>query len=82
LPDVNNFKDFEVNRGKQYVASNYEVYLIGDAILYCLDENRFDLVGHAMVPNWVQYHAETGGYDARVERDEDFASTAKRRIDT
>ena len=51
MPDVNNFKDFEVNRGKQYVASNYEVYLIGDAILYCLDENRFDLVGHAMVPN-------------------------------
>ena len=69
---MNNFKDFEVNRGKQYVACNYEGYLIGDAILYYLDENKFDLVEHAMVPNWVQYHAETGGYDARVERDEDL----------
>jgi vanillate/3-O-methylgallate O-demethylase len=28
------------------------------------------LVGRPSAQNWVQYHAETGGYDVRVERDE------------
>ena len=71
---VNNFKGFGVNQAKQFVACNYDGYVIGDVILFHLDENLFNMVGRPSVHNWVQYHCETGGYDATVERDERVAA--------
>lgn len=65
---VNSFDTFEVNKAKQFVACNHDGYVIGDAILYYLDEESFDLIGHDMAPSWVQYNAETGEYDASIER--------------
>ena len=67
---VNSFKSFEVNKGKQFVVCNYDGYVIGDVILIRLAENLFNLVGRPSVHNWVQYHAETGNYGLRLERDE------------
>ena len=67
---VNSFENFAVNKAKQFVACNYDGYVIGDAILFYLDEDRLSLVGRPSAHNWVQYHCETGGYDASVERDE------------
>lgn len=66
---VNSFAKFTVDNAKQFIAVNHEGYLIGDAILFYLGEESFDLVGHPMVIDWVQYHLETGDYDARFERD-------------
>jgi len=56
--------------------------VIGDAILFFLDENRVSLVGRPSAHNWVQYHAETGGYDVKLERDERTAAnpTGKRKL--
>src|SRR5690606_37159057 len=45
-------------------------YVIGDAILFHLAPQSFVLVGRPPALNWLQYHAETGGYDVKVERDE------------
>jgi syringate O-demethylase len=67
---VNSFKGFEANKAKQYVVCSPDGYVIGDVVLFHLDTNLFNLVGRPSVHNWVQYHCETGGYDARVERDE------------
>jgi len=67
---VNSFEGFEVNKAKQFVACNYDGYVIGDAILFYLDKNLLNLVGRPSAHNWVQYHCETGEYDASVERDE------------
>jgi vanillate/3-O-methylgallate O-demethylase len=67
---VNTFENFQVDKAKQFVACNPEGYVIGDAILFFLDENRVSLVGRPSAHNWVQYHAETGGYDVTLERDE------------
>ena len=67
---INSFKNFTTNRAKQYVACNYDGYVIGDVIAFRLEENKFNLVGRPPIHNWVQYHCETGGYDAAVERDE------------
>ena len=67
---VNSFKDFGPNKAKQFVACSYDGYVIGDVILFHLEENRFNLVGRPSVHNWVQYHCETGRYDVRLERDE------------
>jgi vanillate/3-O-methylgallate O-demethylase len=67
---VNSFSNFGVNKAKQFVACNYDGYVIGDAIHFGLAENKVSLVGRPSVMNWVQFHAETGGYKVKVERDE------------
>ena len=72
----------QVNKAKQLVVCNPDGYVIGDAILFFLDENRVSLVGRPSAHNWVQYHAETGDYDVTFERDERTAvnPTGKRKI--
>jgi vanillate/3-O-methylgallate O-demethylase len=67
---VNSFEDFGVDKAKQYVAVDPDGYLIGDAVLFHLEDELFDLVGHPMVLDWVQYHAETGDYAVTTERDD------------
>jgi vanillate/3-O-methylgallate O-demethylase len=76
---INTFKNFRVNQAKQFVACNPDGYVIGDAILFYLDENKFSLVGRPPAINWVQYHVETGGYQATAERDERSAVNQGRR---
>jgi vanillate/3-O-methylgallate O-demethylase len=66
---VNSFAKFPVDSAKQFIAVNHEGYLIGDAILFHLAENSFDLVGHPMAIDWVRFHAETGSYDVELELD-------------
>jgi glycine cleavage system aminomethyltransferase T len=67
---VNTFADFGPGKAKQFVAVDPGGHLIGDAILFHLDENSFDLVGHPMVLDWVTFHLERGDYEATAERDE------------
>ena len=76
---VNSFKNFKVNQAKQFVACNHDGYVIGDAILFYLDENQFSLVGRPPAGNWVQYNLETGNYNAKAERDERSAVNQGRR---
>lgn len=70
---VNSFGGFTPGKAKQYVAVNSGGFLIGDAIVFHLDDELFDVVGHPTVANWLQYNAESGGYDVRIERDENSA---------
>ena len=67
---INSFKNFKVNQAKQFVACNPDGYVIGDAILFYLSENRLSLVGRPSALNWVEYNQSTGGYNVKVERDE------------
>jgi len=67
---INTFKNFDVNKAKQYVACNYDGHVIVDAILFHLEKGRFNLVGRPTVHNWLQYQAETGKYNVKLERDE------------
>jgi vanillate/3-O-methylgallate O-demethylase len=67
---VNTFSNAAPDKAKQFVACNPDGYVIGDAILFFLDENRVSLVGRPSAHNWVQFHAETGDFDVSVERDE------------
>jgi syringate O-demethylase len=71
---VNTFKSFGPNKAKQYVPVNHDGFVIGDVILFHLEQNRFNLVGRPPVHNWVQYHAETGKYDVTLDRDERTAA--------
>jgi vanillate/3-O-methylgallate O-demethylase len=77
---VNSFKTFKVNQAKQFVACNQNGYVIGDAILFYLGENKFNLVGRPSAANWVQYNLEKAGpYNAKAERDERSAVNQGRR---
>jgi vanillate/3-O-methylgallate O-demethylase len=78
---INSFKNFRVDQAKQFVACNPNGYVIGDAILFYLEENKFVLVGRPPAANWVQYHVETGGYKATAERDErSFVNKGQRKV--
>jgi vanillate/3-O-methylgallate O-demethylase len=77
---VNSFKTFKVNQAKQFVACNHTGHVIGDAILFYLAENKFNLVGRPPAANWVHYNLETRGYKATAERDErSFVNQGRRK---
>jgi vanillate/3-O-methylgallate O-demethylase len=67
---VNSFETFQPGKAKQLVVCNPNGYVIGDGILFYLDEEEVRLVGRPSAHNWVQYHGETGDYDVRFDRDE------------
>jgi glycine cleavage system aminomethyltransferase T len=67
---VSNMTKFGKNKAKQFLACNYDGYVISDAILFGFEEDEYSLVGTPVAPNWVAFHAEAGGYDVEVVRDE------------
>lgn len=76
---VNSFQGFQRNKAKQFVACNHDGYVIGDGVLCALENDKVILIGRPPVSNWVHYHAVTGGYDVRVERDERSLANARPR---
>jgi syringate O-demethylase len=66
----NSFEGFGVDNAKHYAPCSYDGYVIGDVILFYLAPESFNLVGRAPALNWVQYHADTGGYDVSYELDQ------------
>ena len=67
---VNSFAGFIPDRAKQFVPCTPDGYVIGDVILFYLEENHFNLVGRAPTIEWVEYHAASGKWNVKVERDE------------
>lgn len=64
---VNRFDDWTAGKAKQLVVCNPDGYFIGDGILTHLDDDRYLSVGPQAAHNWIEYHVETGDYDASVE---------------
>ena len=67
---INSFKNFTPNKAKQMVPCSYDGYVIGDGILFYLDKDEFLFVGRAPTVNWLQFHAETGGFKVDTIRDD------------
>src|SRR5437660_8621020 len=67
---INGFANFTPNKAKQMVPCSYDGYVIGDGILFYLDKNELLFVGRTPAVNWIQFHAETGGYKVETTRDE------------
>jgi len=70
---INSFKGYKPGRAKQWVPCTPEGYVIGDVILFYLEENKFNLVGRAPAIEWVEFHAATGKWDVTLIRDERWA---------
>jgi vanillate/3-O-methylgallate O-demethylase len=67
---INSVANFPVNMAKQFVPTTPAGHVIGDGILFHLDEEEFVWVGRAPVSNWLTYRAESGGYNVEVEKDD------------
>jgi len=76
---VNSFATFAPGKAKQMVCCNPEGYVIGDAILFGLGQNKVNISGRPSVPHWVAYNAETGDYDVTVSSDERSVQNEGRR---
>jgi vanillate/3-O-methylgallate O-demethylase len=74
---TNSFAGYVPNRAKQLAPCSYDGFVIGDVIMFYLGENEFNLVGRAPTINWVQFHAETGGYKVEIARDDRSPSNPK-----
>src|SRR6202140_2427966 len=77
---INSFKSFPVNKAKQFVPCSYDGHVIGDGILFHLEENKLVFVGRAPTASWIEFHAKTGGYNVTTEKDDPSPSrpTGKR----
>jgi vanillate/3-O-methylgallate O-demethylase len=67
---INSFKGFDVNKAKQFVPCSYDGHVIGDGILFHTDPDKYVYVGRAPSANWIMFHAETGGYDVNIVKDD------------
>jgi vanillate/3-O-methylgallate O-demethylase len=74
---INSFANFSVDKAKQMVPCSYDGYVIGDGILFYLGANELLFVGRAPTVNWLQFHAETGGFKVDVIRDDRSPSNPK-----
>jgi vanillate/3-O-methylgallate O-demethylase len=66
---VNDFSAFGRNKAKQFVAVSEDGHLVGDSILFGLEDDVYSLVGTGVAGNWAAYRAQTGGYDVEVSFD-------------
>jgi vanillate/3-O-methylgallate O-demethylase len=67
---INTFKNFPVERAKQFVPCSYDGHVIGDGILFHLAQNELVFVGRAPSANWIMFNAETGGYNVEIVKDD------------
>lgn len=66
----NTFEGFDVGKAKQLAPCTPDGYVIGDVILFHLDDEMYELVGRMPSLNWVRFHAETGGFDVEYSVDQ------------
>ncbi len=67
---INSFAKFPVDMAKQFVPCSYDGHVIGDGILFHLAENKLLFVGRAPSASWIQFHAETGGFNVTSKKDD------------
>lgn len=67
---INSFAKFPVNMAKQFVPCTPAGHVIGDGILFHLEQNKLVFVGRAPSANWIQFHAQTGKWDVKTIYDD------------
>jgi vanillate/3-O-methylgallate O-demethylase len=67
---TNSFAKFPVDRAKQFAPCTPYGHVIGDGILFHLEPNKLLYVGRAPAANWIQFQAETAGFNVKTSRDD------------
>jgi len=66
---INSFEGFVPGKAKQFVGCNPHGQVIGECVIYYLDDEYFELVSGMPLLNWIEYQASLGDYDMTIERD-------------
>lgn len=66
---INDFTTSRPGSARQIVCVNDEGDLIGDGIVFHLEENLFSAYGAGFVQNWIMFHVETGDYNVEARYD-------------
>lgn len=67
---VNSFANYGRNKGKQLICCSPAGHLIGDMILFGLEDDKVNIVGRPAVANWIEFVAGREKFDVKTERDE------------
>jgi vanillate/3-O-methylgallate O-demethylase len=78
---INSLENLDTTRAKQIVGCNARGQFIGDSILYDNGNETFEVVSSMPLINWIEYNAQTGGWDVTTERDNNTSdnTTGRRR---
>ncbi len=74
---INSFAGFTPGKAKQMVPLSHDGYVIGDGILFYTEQDELLFVGRTPTVNWIQFHAETGGFNVEFIRDDRSPSNPK-----
>ncbi len=66
---VNSMANWRRDIAKQFVHCNEDGQIVGDAIIFVLEENKANIVNKPMNANWVMYHAEKHRFDVEFDLD-------------
>lgn len=77
---INSMANFRKDIAKQVVFCNHDGFVIGDAIMFILDDNKVNIVNKPINRDWVQYHIDTGDYDVEAVTDDRALDNAGRRM--
>lgn len=66
---VNSFANFGRDKAKQLVCVNHDGYVIGDGIIFGLEDDEVLYVGRPPLTHWMQFQAEIGDFDIETEID-------------
>ena len=66
---VNSCQNWSRDVAKQLVFCNYDGRVVGDGIMFILEEEKVNIVNKPINRNWVQFHAETGGFNVETMTD-------------
>ena len=66
---VNSMANWRRDIAKQFVHCTEDGYIVGDAIIFILEEEKVNIVNKPMNANWVMYHAGKHGFDVEFDLD-------------
>ncbi|MFV0384416.1 aminomethyl transferase family protein [Paracoccus sp. (in: a-proteobacteria)] len=66
---VNSFANFGRNKAKQLICVNPDGYVIGDGIIFGLEDDEILYVGRPPLAYWLAYQAEIGDFDVTTDFD-------------
>ena len=66
---INDFSTSRPGAARQIVCVNADDDLIGDGIVFHLEDQRFSAYGAGFVQNWIMFHAQTGDYNVEAVYD-------------
>ena len=76
---VNSMANWRRNVAKQFVQCSADGNIVGDGIIFILEESKANIVNKPVNANWTMYHAEKEGFDVSLDLDSRALDNKRRR---